>query len=88
MQRNINEKAQAKRRKEAYQSAVISSFLLLLSTTVLISLRLYYQIDGFWGTVMVGAAIIEFVMIFPIWRLLKIRLKEIEGGEEDVATQY
>jgi len=37
---------------------------------------------------MLIAGLLELGMIVPVWILLKTRLKEIEGGEEDAATQY
>ena len=37
---------------------------------------------------MLIAGLLELGMIIPVWILLKIRLKEIEGGEEDAAAQY
>jgi len=43
---------------------------------------------GFWSAVMLIAGLLELGMIVAVWILLKTRLKEIEGGEEDAATQY
>lgn len=37
---------------------------------------------------MLIAGLLELGMIVPVWILLKTRLKEIEGGEEDAAAQY
>ena len=88
MQRSINEDAQNKRRKEAKRSAVISIIYILLVSALLISLRFYYHIEGIWGFILLLIAILDLLSIIPIGILLKTRLKEIEGGEEDVATQY
>lgn len=88
MQKNINQKAQDKRRKEAFQSAIISSVMLLLASLTKLGLRWYYQIDNVWGALLLIFAFLELAMLIPIWILLNTRLKEIEGGEEDVATQY
>ena len=88
MQKNINQKEQAKRRKEAFQSAIISSVMLLLASLTKLGLRWYYQMNDFWGALLLIFAILELAMLIPIWILLNTRLKEIEGGEEDVATQY
>ncbi len=88
MQRNINEEAQNKRRKEAKRSAVISIIYILLVSALLIGLRFYYNIDGIGGFILLLIAILDLLSIIPIGILLKTRLKEIEGGEEDVATQY
>lgn len=88
MQKNINEEAQKKRRKDAIWSVAIASVYLLISAIVIFILRWYYQIDNFFGAILFIIALLELGMIIPIWILLKTRLKEIEGGEEDVATQY
>ncbi len=88
MQKNINEEAQKKRRKDAVWSAAISTVYLLVSATIILVLRWYYQIDNFFGAILFILALLELGMIIPIWILLKTRLKEIEGGEEDAATQY
>ncbi len=88
MQRNINEAAQEKRRKEAKRSAIISTLYLLLIGGLLIGLRFYYHISGIGGFFLLLCGILNVLSIIPIGILLKSRLKEIEGGEEDVATQY
>lgn len=88
MQRNINEEAQRRRRKDALRSAVTSSVLLTLSAAVMLILRWYYQVDQFWGAVLLIFSVLELGMLIPVWILLKTRLKEIEGGEEDAAAQY
>ena len=88
MQKNINQQAQSKRRKAAFQSAIISSLMLLLASLTKLGLRWYYQMNDFWGALLHIFAILELAMLVPIWILLSTRLKDIEGGEEDVATQY
>ena len=88
MQKNINQQAQTKRRKEAFQSATISSVMLSLASLTKLGLRWHYHIGHFWGALLLIFAILELAMLIPIWILLNTRLKEIEGGEEDVATQY
>ena len=88
MQNNINEIAQAKRRKDAKRSALISSIYLLLIGGLLIGLRFYYNLDGIGGFFLFICGSLNLLSIIPIGFLLKLRLKEIEGGEEDVATQY
>ena len=88
MPRSIDEAAQRKRRKDAWHSAFISSIMLLLSGCVMLALRWYYQMEDFWGAVLLIFSLLELGMIIPVWILLKTRLKEIEGGEEDAATQY
>ena len=88
MPNNINEKAQEKRRKDAKQSALISSLFLFATGILIIGLRFYYNLDGIGGFFLLICGILNILSIIPIGILLKTRLKEIEGGEEDVATQY
>lgn len=88
MQRNINEEAQKDRRRDAWKSAIIATVWMLLSASMLLLLRHYYVPEGFWSAVMLIAGLLELGMIIPVWILLKTRLKEIEGGEEDAAAQY
>ena len=88
MQRNINEEAQKDCRHDAWKSAIIATVWMLLSASMLLLLRHYYVPEGFWSAVMLIAGLLELGMIIPVWILLKTRLKEIEGGEEDAATQY
>ena len=88
MQRNINEEKQKDRRHDAWKSAIIALVWMLLSASMILLLRHYYVPEGFWSAVMLIAGLLELGMIVPVWILLKTRLKEIEGGEEDAATQY
>ena len=88
MQRNINEEAQKDCRHDAWKSAIIATVWMLLSASMLLLLRHYYVPEGFWSAVMLIAGLLELGMIIPVWILLKTRLKEIEGGEEDAAAQY
>ena len=88
MQRNINEEAQKDRRQDAWKSAIIATVWMLLSASMILLLRHYYVPEGFWSAVMLIAGLLELGMIIPVWILLKTRLKEIEGGEEDAAAQY
>ena len=88
MQRNINEEAQKGRRHDVWKSAIIATVWMLLSASMLLLLRHYYVPEGFWSAVMLIAGLLELGMIIPVWILLKTRLKEIEGGEEDAAAQY
>ncbi len=88
MQRNINEAAQAQRRRDAWKSVIVATAWLLASGFLLLYLRFRFVPEGFWSAVMLLAAMLELGMIIPVWILLKTRLKEIEGGEEDAAAQY
>lgn len=88
MQRSIDEHAQHKRRKEAFQSALSFTFVLLFTAFLMLALRWRYQLESFWGAVLLILSVLDLGMIIPVWILLKTRLKEIEGGEEDAAAQY
>ena len=84
----INEEAQKKRCKDAIQSAITSSLLMLGSGLLLLFLRQRYQTEGIGNALLLLFALLDLGMILPVWILLKKRLQEIEGGEEDVAAQY
>ena len=88
MPNNTNEEAQARRRRDAWNSVIIATVWLLLSASIMLLLRHFYVPEGFWSAVMLIAGLLELGMIIPVWILLKTRLKEIEGGEEDAAAQY
>jgi len=88
MPNNINEAAQKQRRRDAWKSAIIATAWMILSASMVLLLRHFYVPEGFWSAVMLIAGLLELGMIIPVWILLKTRLKEIEGGEEDAATQY
>ena len=88
MPSNTNGEAQKRRCRDAWKSAIIATVWMLLSASMLFLLRHFYVPEGFWSAVMLIAGLLELGMIIPVWILLKTRLKEIEGGEEDAAAQY
>lgn len=88
MPKNIDEAAQARRKKDAWQSAVTTTLLRLGMATLLLLLRWYHHMEGVGGSVMLIIALVELGTVVPVWILLKTRLREIEGGEEDAAAQY
>ena len=65
-----------------------TTLLRLATGALLLSLRWYYQMAGVASAVMLIAALLDLGSILPVWILLRQRLKEIEGGEEDAAAQY
>lgn len=79
---------QAARRRQAWQSAVLFTVCQLVSGGVLLILRGRCVPEGFWAAVLLIFGLLDLGMIIPVWILLKKRLKEIEGGEEDAASQY
>ena len=88
MPSNTNGEAQKQRRRDAWKSAIIATVWMLLSASMLLLLRHFYVPESIWSAVMLIAGLLELGMIVPVWILLKTRLKEIEGGEEDAAAQY
>ena len=88
MRNSIDEQAQKQRRRDAWQSAITASVWMTLGAVVLLVLRHLYVPEGFWSAVLLLAGLLELGMNIPVWILLKTRLKEIEGGEEDAAAQY
>lgn len=84
--KNIDKQAQ--RRRDAIQSAAISTLTMVLAAAVMLFLRRFYRVDGIAGAAMVIFSVLDLGMVIPIWILLKKRLNEIEGGEEDAAAQY
>lgn len=88
MRNNTDSAAQAARRREAWQSVTGTTLLRLATGALLLGLRWYYQMAGVASAVMLIAALLDLGSILPVWILLRQRLKEIEGGEEDAAAQY
>lgn len=88
MPSNINEETQHKRRKDAIHSAVSSTVMLLVSAVLILLCRWHFQMGNLLGAVLLLLSVLDLGTIIPIWILLKTRLKEIEGGEEDAAAQY
>ncbi len=88
MPRNTDSPAQALRRREAWRSVIFATVFRLLMAAVVLGLRWHYQMEGFAGALLLIVAVVELGTIVPAWMSLKVRLKEIEGGEEDAASQY
>ena len=88
MQGNTDSTAQQQRRRDAIRSAVVSTVMMGLTAAVMLILRGCYHVDGFGGAVLLIISLLDLGAIVPVWILLKERLKEIEGGEEDAAAQY
>lgn len=85
---NIDPAAQARRRREAWQSVIVATTLRLAMAALVLGLRWYYGVGGLAGTVLLLFVLLDLGSVLPVWILLKRRLKEIEGGEEDAAAQY
>ena len=87
MPKNTDER-QAERRKEAIFSAIISTFYRLMVVWVLLWMRSGTDPSGIVSKVLLILVVLDLGSLIPIWISLKVRLKEIQGGEEDAAAQY
>ena len=88
MPNNTDSPAQRRRKKDALQSALVSSGWMGLSGVALLVLSTVFVETPLVRTMLTIVSLLELGMIVPIWILYKTRLKEIEGGEEDAASQY
>ena len=83
-----NTDSKALRRRDALKNAASSSLLQLAAGTLLLWFRSSLEPSRPLAILLLAVALLDFGMIIPIWISLKIRLKEIQGGEEDAAAQY
>ena len=83
-----NTDSKALRRRDALKNAVSSSLLQLAAGTLLLWFRSSLEPSRPLAILLLAVALLDFGMIIPIWISLKIRLKEIQGGEEDAVAQY
>ena len=88
MPENTDSPAQRRRKKDALKSALASSGWMGLSGVALLVLSSIFVETPLVRTILTIVSLLELGMIIPIWILCKTRLKEIEGGEEDAASQY
>jgi len=83
-----NTEAQQKRKKDARRSAVTATAVRLAGAVLLIWLWRHHGGGMISSVLLLGIATYNLGSVIPVWILLKTRLKEIEGGEEDAAAQY
>lgn len=83
-----NTEAQEKRKKNAWRSAVTATLMRLAAAGLALWFWRRYGGGTLRMVVLLGCALYNIGTVVPVWILLKIRLKEIEGGEEDAAVQY
>ncbi|MGE4276304.1 MAG: hypothetical protein AB7E30_03890 [Lawsonibacter sp.] len=82
-----NIKQSGKRKKGAILGAVM--FTLFQMGSVFLLLWLRTQTVYVWlNTLLLVLAAVNLITILLVWIVLKQRIKEIEGGEFDVARQY
>lgn len=77
----------ARRRANAIRGAVTGIAVRLLAAAVLVWIRQSMP-DGVLSVLFLALILVELGSIVPTMVVLKQRLKEIEGGEEDAAAQY
>ena len=80
--------ANTKRRKDALRGAVTATAIQLATAALLLWARQQEGIPGFISVLLLVIIIADLGAIVPIWINFRIRLKEIEGGEEDAAAEY
>ena len=88
MPENTDSPAQRRRKKDALKSALVSSGWMGLSGVALAVLSTVFVETPLVRTILTIISLLELGMIVPVWILYITRLKEIEGGEEDAASQY
>lgn len=88
MPNNTDSPAQRRRKKDALQSALVSSGWMGLSGVALLVLSTVFVETPLVRTILTIVSLLELGMIVLVWILYKTRVKEIEGGEEDAASQY
>ena len=88
MPENTDSPAQRRRKKDALQNALAASGWMALSGVALLVLSTVFAETPLVRTILTIVSLLELGMIVPVWILYKTRLKEIEGGEEDAASQY
>ena len=80
--------ANTKRRRDALRGALTATVVQVLTAAVLLWARLQEGVPAFISLLLLVLAIADLGAIVPIWINYRIRLKEIEGGEEDAAAEY
>lgn len=76
-------------RRQTLISAVVSVLWEVFSGVLILWLRgRLFPNGGKWSIVLLILALLDFLMILPIFVTAKQRLNEIAGGEEDEARHY
>ena len=88
MRNNTDSPAQRRRKKDAVYSAMVASVLLTVSAGLMLYVRAAFIGEGLGSFLVLLLALLDLGMLIPVWILLKKRIKEIQGGEEDAAAQY
>ena len=80
--------ANTKRRRDALRGALTATVVQVLTAAVLLWARPQGGVSGFVSLLLLVLAIADLGAIVPIWINFRVRLKEIEVGEEDAAAEY
>ena len=88
MRKSTDSPAQRKRKKDAVYSALVASVMLTASAALMLYVRAVFLQGGLGSFLVRMLALLDLGMLIPVWILLKKRIKEIQGGEEDAAAQY
>ena len=83
-----NTDAQARRRRDAMRSAAVSAAIRLLTAAILLWLRQGVNPSGLAGRLALLAVLLNLGSVPLICLSLRTRLREIEKGEEEDASQY
>ena len=86
--KNTESLSQVRRRKNAILGAASSTLLRLTVVALLLWLRASLDPAGFASKLLLVILVLDLGSIPLIWVSLRARLKEIQGGEEDAASQY
>lgn len=79
--------AQARRRKTALWGALSATVLRLAAAVLLLWCRSRTDSAAV-SVLLLTAALMDLGTIVPVWICFRMRMKEIQGGEEDAATEY
>lgn len=74
--------------RQAILSALVNGCLFAVTTAALLWARDTYFPSGLISVVLLILAAVNAASLIPLTILLRARLKEIQGGEEDEARQY
>lgn len=86
--KQANTDFQAARRKNAILGAMSSTAVRLAAALLSFWLRAGLDPAGFTSKLLLILIVLDLGSIPLIWVSLKMRSKEIQGGEEDAAAQY
>lgn len=87
MPSNTND-SRPQRRKKAISSALLSGAILVLAAAVTLWAQRTFWPEGVLARLLPYNALLYLLLLLPLAVSLKNRLKEIDKGEEDEASQY